>query len=63
MLWIFFFFLCLMIQATAWSTYAHFLFSYKDYREPELATSMGCGMLSVIQGQMFLEVKIATLIK
>ena len=52
-----------MIQATAWSTYAHFLFSYKDYREPELATSMGCGMLSVIQGQMFLEVKIATLIK
>ena len=30
----------------------------KDYREPELATSMGCGMfLSVIQGQMFLEVQ------
>ena len=30
----------------------------KDYREPELASSMGCGMfLSVIQGQVFLEVK------
>lgn len=50
-----------MIQATAWSTYVHFLFFDKDYREPELATSMGCGMLSVIQGQMFLEVKTGTI--
>lgn len=51
-----------MIQATARSTYVPFLFFDKDCREPELATSMGCGMfLSVIQGHMFLEVKIATI--
>lgn len=37
-----------------------FLVSDKDYREPELATCLRCGMfLSVIQGQMFLEVKTA----
>lgn len=36
-----------------------FLFySLTDYRESELATSMGCGMfLNVIQDQMFLEVE------
>lgn len=51
-----------MIQATAWSTYAHFLFFDKDYREPELATCIRCGMFSgLIQGQMFLEVKTATI--
>lgn len=60
MLWIFF--LCLMTQATAWSIYVHFLFFDKDYREPELAKSLGCSMLlSVIQGQIFLEVKTATI--
>lgn len=47
-----------MIQATAQSAYVHFLFVDKDYREPELATSMGCGtFLSVIRCQIFLEVK------
>lgn len=51
-----------MIQATAWSTYVHFLVFDKDYREPELATRMGCGMfLGVIKYQMFLQVKTATI--
>lgn len=43
-----------MMQAAAWSTYVPFLFFDKDYREPELATSMGCG-------PVFLEVKTVTI--
>jgi hypothetical protein len=34
-----------MIQATAWSTYVHFLFLDKDHRESEHATSIECGMV------------------